>query len=142
MKIFTRNLLSLFFAAVITYIIGTIIGTILEFRSIPAKIPLANYIETIAFNIKGQPLYLVVISIGFSIAFPIAAKLRKSFKNIAAIGYPLAGATAIGIALGLMYLQFETVPISGGRSAFGFIMQLIAGSLGGFTFSKLHKPLN
>ena len=142
MMTFIRNIFALIFSALSSYALGTIIGTILEFRSIPVKIPMTTYIETIIFNLKGQPLYLVVILIGFIIAFPIAALLRKFLKRLAPIGYPLAGLAAIGTALGLMYLQFETVPISGARSGLGLAAQLITGAIGGFIFAKLHRPLN
>lgn len=137
-----RNAAALLIAALISYIIGAILSSIFVLNALPVNVAFAQYISTAWFDIVHLQLYLVVILIGFTIAFPIAAALRKPLSKIAALAYPLAGATAIGVALGLMYLQFETVPISGARSAFGFIAQLIAGALGGAVFAKLQKPLD
>ena len=141
-----RNLLALIIAAITTYIIGAVISSIFVLKALPAKIPFGTYVSTALSDITNLKLYLVIILIGFLIAFPIAAALRKALRKtlpkLAKIGYPLAGAAAIGAALGLMYLQFETVPISGANNAFGFIMQLVTGALGGAIFAKLQTPIN
>jgi len=136
-----RNILALFVAALISYIIGTALSTIFVLRAIPADIPLGTYASTIFGDLKGQKAYFAVIMIGFIVAFPIAAILRKYLTKIAKLGYPLAGAVAIGTALGLMYLKYETVPFSGARSTLGFIAQLITGAIGGAVFARLQKPL-
>ena len=137
-----RNLYALIYAAITAYIIGAVISSIFVLKALPAKIPFGTYVSTALSDITNLKLYLVIILIGFSIAFPIAAVLRKTLPKLAKIGYPLAGAAAIGAALGLMYLQFETVPISGANNAFGFIMQLVTGALGGAIFANLQTPLN
>ena len=137
-----RNLLALIIAAITAYVIGAVISSIFVLKALPAKIPFGTYVSTALSDITNLKLYLVIILIGFSIAFPIAAALRKALPKLAKIGYPLAGAAAIGAALGLMYLQFETVPISGANNAFGFIMQLVTGALGGAIFANLQTPLN
>ncbi len=136
-----RNSLALFIAALVTYIIGTALSTIFVLRAIPAEIPLGTYISTAITDIKGQTLYLLVILLGFMIAFPIAAILRKFLTKVAKIGYPLAGAVAIAVALGLMYLKYETVPISGARSTLGFAAQIFTGMVGGIIFAILQKAL-
>jgi len=137
----TRNIFALLFAAVLTYSLGTSIGTVLEYQHIPAKIPTNIYVEYIMKNLNGQKAYFAVILLGFLIAFPVAAKLRKILTKIAIIGYPLAGAVAIGTALGLMYLYYETVPIQGARSTIGLMAQLGAGAIGGTVFAILQKPI-
>ena len=137
-----RNLYALIYAAITAYIIGAVISSIFVLKALPAKIQFGTYVSTALSDITNLKLYLVIILIGFSIAFPIAAALRKALPKLAKIGYPLAGAAAIGAALGLMYLQFETVPISGANNAFGFIMQLVTGALGGAIFANLQTPLN
>jgi hypothetical protein len=43
----------------------------------------------------------------------------------------------MGTALGLMYMTFQTVPISGARSTLGFISQVVAGAFGGWVFGKI-----
>jgi len=135
------NAAALLMAAVISYVIGTTVSSIFVLRALPTKIPFGTYAETAWFDITHLVLYFMVVLIGFLVAFPIAAWLRKILPKLAKIGYPLAGAVAIGTALGLMYTQFETIPISGATSPLGFIAQLIAGAFGGWVFGKLQSPL-
>lgn len=137
----TVNLVALSFAAAVTYILGAVFSTIFVLAANPYDVPLKFYVTTAISDIKGLTLYFVIIFIGFIIAFPIAAVIRKALPKLASIGYPLAGATAIAVALGLMYVQFETVPISGARGLFGFACQMFAGAIGGLTFAKFHKPV-
>ena len=137
-----RNVLALIFAATISYVLGAAISSIFVLQALPIPIPIEKYISMAWFDILHLQLYFMIILIGFTVAFPIAAALRKPLAKIAALGFPLAGAAAIGTALGLMYLQFDTVPISGARSALGFIAQLMTGAIGGLIFGKFHRPLN
>lgn len=87
------------------------------------------------FDLTHMLLYAVIIALGFLIAFPIAALLKRLLPALAGIAYPLAGAAAIGTALGLMYVLFATVPISGARSELGFAAQVLAGAAGGYVFA-------
>ena len=140
-----RNCIALLISALITYGLGSAASTIFVLRALPVKIPVSTYLETMLSDVKGLTLYLLIILLSFIIAFPIAAIIRRNIRaslpRLASYGYPLAGATAIGTALGLMYYQFGSVPISGANNALGFIVQLLIGACGGFIFRALHKPL-
>lgn len=138
-KMLLSNLLALVAAAIITYIIGTIISSIFVLQRLSVEASFGDYLSNIWFDVTHLQLYFMIILIGFLIAFPIAAVIRKFLPKIAKFGYPIAGATAIGAALGLMYVQFETIPISGANSLFGYIAQLITGAFGGAIFGRLKQ---
>ncbi len=127
-----------FIAAILTaYLIGTILNAQFVIAAHNVPVSLADRWNMTAFDVSNMLLYLMVIGIGFLIAFLIAAVLKRFLPMLAAIAYPLAGAVAIGAALGLMYIQFQTVPISGARSGFGFFAQMLAGAVGGWVFGQI-----
>lgn len=89
------------------------------------------------------PQFGAVIAIGLLIAFLVAAGLRRVFKPLAGIAYPLAGAAALVAALTLMSIQFDGItPIAGARGTIGMALQALAGAIGGFVFAALavRKP--
>ncbi|MEH6829176.1 hypothetical protein, partial [Parasphingorhabdus sp.] len=56
---------------------------------------------------------------------------------LARVAYPIAGGAAIAVALGAMYMMFQTIPISGARSTMGFLAQVFAGAIGGWVFARI-----
>lgn len=132
-----RILLGFIASAITAYIIGTALNTQFVISGHGVPVGLGDRLNMTAFDISNMRLYLPVILLGFAIAFLIASVLKRFLPSFASIAYPLAGAAAIGGALGLMYLNFQTVPISGARGTYGFIAQMLAGALGGYVFAKL-----
>ena len=94
-------------------------------------------INMTAFDVTNMWLYLIIILVALLLGFLVASLLRKMLPSLSGIAFPMAGALAIGATLGLMYLQFQTVPISGARSTAGFLSQMIAGGVGGWIFAKI-----
>lgn len=129
-------------AALAAYVAGSILNTqfVIGAHTIggkPLSTGLGDRLNMTMVDITGTVLYLVIIAIGFAIAFVIASLLKRRLPGFSGVAYPIAGAAAIGVALGLMYMNFQTVPISGARGTFGFLAQMLAGAFGGWVFGKL-----
>ena len=124
-------------AALTTYLVGTALNTQFVIGGHNVPVGLGDRLNMTAFDISNMLLYLVVIIIGFALAFTLAGLLKRALPSLARIAYPVAGAVAIGAALGLMYLNFQTVPISGARGTLGFLAQMLAGALGGLLFYEM-----
>lgn len=131
-----RFLLGLFAGGIAAYILGTVLNSQFVMNAHPAPVSFGDRFNMTMFDISNMGLYLIIILIAFLIAFLIAAALKRSLPNLSGIAYPIAGAAGIGMALGLMYIMFQTVPISGARSALGFLSQMVAGAFGGWVFGK------
>lgn len=133
--------LMIFPAALVAYAIGSVASTqfvlLAHAEVFPIDVTTSERLAMTIADVSNMWLYFAIIVIGFLIAFPIAAGLKRLLPGLAGIAYPLAGAAAIGTALGLMLLAFGIVPISGARSTLGFTTQLLAGAIGGYVFALL-----
>ena len=87
--------------------------------------------------VLNMPALLIVILLGFAVAFGVAWVVKRFLPSLSAVAYPVAGATAIGVALWLMYLMFGIVPVLGAQVTYGLLLQLAAGAVGGFAFEAL-----
>lgn len=137
-------------AVAVGYIVATIFFTsanLIRLSAVGADISFADALRTWLFDLRGMAPSLVwtqygsLILIGFAIAFPVAALLRRLTLRGAAgvhwivpILYPLAGATAVGMILLLSYPKYEVFMFAGARGVFGCIAQCLAGAIGGYLF--------
>lgn len=137
-----RTLLGFVAAALTAYVAASILNTqfVIGAHTLggtPVPTSVADRLSMTGADILNTGLYLVIIAVGFAIAFVVASLLKRVLPGLASVAYPIAGATAIGVALGLMYLNFQTVPLSGARGTFGFTAQMLAGAFGGWVFSLI-----
>ncbi len=123
--------------AIAAYVVAVALNTQFVIGGHGVPVSFGDRLNMTAFDISNMPLYLVIILMGFLIAFGIAALLKRFLPGLSAIAYPIAGAAALGAILGLMYIMFQTVPISGARSTFGFLSQMLAGGIGGWVFARI-----
>ena len=139
-----RGLLLIFPAALVAYVIGSIASSQFvlshHMEVFDVAVTSSERLAMTLYDVTHMWLYFAIIVIGFLIAFPIASLLKGLLPGLAGIAYPLAGAAAIGAALGLMFMAFGIVPISGARSSLGFAFQLLAGGIGGYVFARLAVP--
>lgn len=133
----TRFTLGLLAAAIITYILGTAVNSQFVMNAHGVPVTWGDRLNMTLFDISNMLPYLVIIAVSFLIGFLIARGIKRFLPNMADIAYPIAGAAALGTALGLMYVMFQTVPISGARSLPGFLSQMAAGAIGGWIFAKI-----
>ena len=139
---FVRWIVALLVAALSTYVIGVIANSQFVMNAHGVPISLAERVNMTAFDVSNMWLYFVVILIALLLGFLIAMALKRLLPGLSRYAFPIAGAVAIGATLGLMYLQFQTVPISGARSGLGFASQVLAGGIGGWVFSRILQKQN
>jgi hypothetical protein len=147
-----RIVFAYLFAALAGYVVAIVFATtanLLNLREVGAEIGAGVALRTYLFDLWGMTprfeitRYGTVMLIGFAIAFPVAALLRRlalranpAITRVVPYLYPLAGATAIGTGLTIMYMQYEVTAVAGARGA-GFWAQCLAGALAGFVFQRL-----
>ena len=133
----TRFTLGLLAGAIVTYVLGTAVNSQFVINAHGVPVSWGDRLNMTLFDISNMLAYLAIIAVSFLIAFLIARIIKRFLPNMANIAYPIAGAAAMGTALGLMYVMFQTVPISGARSTLGFLAQMAAGGAGGWIFAKV-----
>jgi hypothetical protein len=147
-----RILFAYLLAGLTGYVVAIVFATsanLLNLRAVGAEIGVGDALRTYLFDLWGMTprfeitRYGTVMLIGFAIAFPVAALLRQlalragpAMARAAPYLYPLAGATAIGTGLKIMYLQYEVTAVAGARGA-GFWAPCLAGALAGLVFQRL-----
>lgn len=137
MKRFARWIAALIVASLGTYVLAVIVNAQFVMAAHNVPVSLFDRLNMTAFDVSNMWLYLAVIAVAFLLGFAIATVVKRFVPSLAGAAYPIAGAAALGMVLGLMYMQFQTVPISGARSALGFAAQVIAGGIGGWIFAKV-----
>ena len=139
---FVRWNVALLVAALSTYVIGVIANSQFVMNAHGVPISLAERVNMTAFDVSNMWPYFVVILIALLLGFLIATVVKRLLPLLSRYAFPIAGAVAIGATLGLMYLQFQTIPISGARSGLGFASQVLAGGIGGWVFSRILQKQN
>lgn len=137
---YLRNLFALVAASIAAYIVGTALNTQFVLAAHNVPVSFGDRFNMTMFDISNMLLYLIIILVGFLTAFAIASFVKSRLPRLAKYAYPVAGAAALGGILGLMYILFQTVPISGARSALGFLAQVLAGGFGGWVFARVIAP--
>ncbi len=132
-----RRILGFVAAAITAYIIATILNSQFVIGAHGISVSFDDRFNMTMFDLSNMTLYLVIIAAAMVIGFLIAGLLKRFLPKLSSIAYPIAGVAAIGTALGAMYLMFQTVPISGARSALGFLSQMLAGGIGGWVFARI-----
>lgn len=132
-----RGLVALLVAGAATYILGSIINTQFVIGAHNIAVDFGDRINMTLFDISNMYLYLAIIMIAFIIGFSVAWVVKRFLPSLRAYAYPIAGGAALGLALGLMYIQFQTIPISGARSLAGYFSQVLAGCFGGWIFAAI-----
>jgi hypothetical protein len=128
---------ALLMAALATYLLGVVVNSQFVMNAHNVPISISDRLNMTAFDVYNMWLYLVIIMIALLLGFLIAALVKRLFPRLSQFAFPVAGAAAIGATLGLMYMQFQTIPISGARSILGFATQVVAGGIGGWIFAQM-----
>lgn len=132
-----RYIMGLISGAIAAYLVASVFNSQFIINAHNVPVSFADRFNMTMFDLSNMYLYLVIILISFLLAFGIAALLKRFLPRLSSVAYPIAGAAAIGAALGLMYATFQTVPISGARSSLGFLSQVFAGAVGGWVYGKI-----
>jgi len=134
---FVRWVLGLIAAALATYIVGSVLNSQSVIAMHDISVSIGDRLNMTLFDITNMVAYLAIIAIALLAGFLIATILKRFLPNLARVAYPIAGAAAIAVTLGAMYMVFQTIPISGARSTMGFLGQVLAGAIGGWVFARI-----
>lgn len=124
-------------AALATYIVGSVLNSQSVIAMHDISVSIGDRLNMTLFDISNMVAYLAIIAIALLAGFLIATILKRFLPNLARVAYPIAGAAAIAVTLGAMYMVFQTIPISGARSTMGFLSQMFAGAVGGWVFARI-----
>lgn len=142
-----RVLLAWLACSLATYVLASLFqsGFVLAgLHSAGAELPLGIIVRTLLHDLYGLAFnamfasYLLLIAIGFAIALPIAALMKKWTAARSLIIYPLAGAALMGTMLVLAKMAFYGITLYAGTRGFaGLACQMLAGAMGGIVFALL-----
>lgn len=98
-------------------------------------LPAGVRIDAAARDLIGLlPSVLPVMGLALGGGFVVARVLRRLLYVPAGLAYPLAGATAVAVALTAMAYFYKITPIAGARGDWGFGAMTLAGALGGIVY--------
>jgi len=139
-----NRLKALVFAVIVTVLLAVILQTqmvISGLNSLGANIGLGESFSMTVYDLAYlSQLYGVFIFIALCVAFLLGGVVYRFTQFGRPIIYIVAGGTAIFILLFTMKNAFFGVHlIAGASDAFGIILQIIAGMIGGFVFARLSR---
>ncbi|NIP15462.1 MAG: hypothetical protein GWM88_12370 [Pseudomonadales bacterium] len=104
-------------------------------------ITMGERITTTGRDLAGMlPTFGLLIAVGFAIALPIAVAVSRFVPSWRAVGLVAAGAAAVGLIHYGLNSVFETHLIAATRTTVGFLVQVMAGGVGGYAFYLLRDP--
>ncbi len=86
--------------------------------------------------------YLPLIAIGLLIAFLVAGALSKLLSRQRLLLFVLAGAIAVFAIHALLKLSFGITPVAAARTGGGLVIQMLAGSAGGYLYLRIMGLVN
>jgi hypothetical protein len=105
-----------------------------------AEVSFADRLSMTLSDIKGLSLgYGSVILLALGLGFLIINGVSRWVTPLPGIRYPIAGFIAIGGALLAMHPLLNVTLIAVAREPMGFLMQCIAGLVGGLVFMQITK---
>ena len=132
-----------------TYVLASLFQTgfvLAGLHSAGAQLPVAIILRTALYDLYGLAFnalfvsYLLLIAVGFVIALPVAALLKKWTRARALVIYPLAGAVLMGTMLLLAKIVFYGLTLyAGTRGPAGLVCQMLAGAAGGTVFALITR---
>jgi hypothetical protein len=103
-------------------------------------VPIGDRISWASHDALGMfTTYAPIIVIAFVIAFFVAALVVRRLPHLRNLGYALAGAIAIVVALVVMKQLLDVTGIASARSTLGVVAQAIAGAVGGWVFAVVSR---
>lgn len=133
----TRFFISFVLSVVVAYTLASLAHTqqvLSGLLKLGVVIPTGDRLGMFAGDWLGLYLYLVVIVIGFLIAFGVMALFRRVLPASSVFLYALGGALAMLVIHVSMQALASLTPIAGARGALGLFLQCLAGAIGGAVF--------
>jgi len=138
-----RRLVAFVLAVVATSVVGAIAHSQFIASAVSGlghPVPLGDRLSWAGHDAVGMfSTYAPIIAIGFAIAFLVAALIVRKLPHLRNIGYTLAGAVAIVVAIVVLKQMLDVMGIASARSMLGVIAQAIAGAIGGWLFAIVSR---
>lgn len=139
---FIRPISGFIVSLLVLIVLGSIASTHFVLQALSdlgTEIPFADRISMTLQDIVGiAPLYGAIFGIGLLIAYLVAMFVTRLAPSLRWLVYLVAGGTAMAVTLIILQLAFDGImPISGARTASGFIAQVAVGAIAGYVFAKL-----
>jgi len=147
-----------FLRTVFAFLIAVLVGTILvslanthidlqALASVGAEIEMGVRMDAMMRDLLGfGPTLLMVLALGFIIAFPIASWASKALgPNWRCIGFTLAGGLAvIAVMTGItafygQVLASTITPVAASRELSGLLLLSVGGAIAGCVFAQLKR---
>jgi hypothetical protein len=134
-------------AVLTTVVLGVFFQTqnvLARLGDIGAEVGLIERVSMTLYDLRYLgSLYIIFVSMALAIAFLVGGLLFRVTKFGRAIIYSVAGAVGLLTMLfGMKQAFFDIHMIAGARDAFGISLQMLAGAVGGFVFSKVSRSQN
>jgi len=144
-KALKSNILAWLIAVLVTVSLAVIFQTqnvIARLNAIGGEIGFSDRLSMTVSDLLHLGLrYAIFIAIALLIAFLASGLVFRFIKFGRPIIYITAGAIAMLVMLFAMKAQFFDIHIiAGARDGFGIALQMLAGAVGGFVFSKMTRP--
>lgn len=115
-----------------------------KLNAIGADVGLGDRLSMTGYDIfyLGKP-YFIFVGISLAIAFLAGGLVFRIAKHGRTLIFTTAGAVALFVMLYAMKEVYFKIPIiAGARDGFGIGLQMLAGAVGGFVFSKINQTKN
>ena len=144
MKKFIRLIAAWLMAVLVTLCLAVIFQTqnvIARLNALGGEIGFGDRLSMTFYDLQHLgSLYGIFLTIALLIAFLAGGALFSFVKFGRPIIYMVAGAVAIFVMLFAMKTQFFDIHIiAGARDGIGIALQMLAGAIGGFVFSKISR---
>lgn len=138
-----KRVLAFIAAWLTTYILAVTAaaqGVLGWLESLGREISISDRLGYIGHDLTGMIMpYGVIILVAMAIAFGVVALIVRAAPNLRVLGYVLGGFVAVlAIHLTLRFV-FEMNPVWATGSAFGLLLQGLAGLVGGYTFVRINN---
>lgn len=124
-----------------TYVLAAVVSTqmiLAEVAALGLPVSFGDRAAATLHDLAGMAMaYLPLIGLSLLIAFPVAALVLRYVRLPRALGYALAGGTAIWALHLIMIATFGMHPVPAARTALGLALQAGAGLVGGYVFARL-----
>ncbi|MFU8878514.1 MAG: hypothetical protein ACNA7E_10260 [Wenzhouxiangellaceae bacterium] len=138
-----RVLLGWVVAVVITVLLGAIVQTqfnLSRLAALGAEVGLGARLTATGHDlIYFTPVFAILVSVAFAVAWPIAALLKRFLPAHRGLLFSLAGGSSIWVMLVVMNQTLPVTAIAASRSLAGSLSLVAVGLLAGLIYSRIIK---
>jgi hypothetical protein len=130
-------------ATIIAFLLASVLSTqviLARVQAMGLDVPVNVRIMTTLQDIVGMASsYLLLITLAFALALPVAARLARVISDRSVVLFILAGFVAIAVLHIALQFALGIHPIPATRTLPGFLGQCLAGAAGGWCYYRLRQ---